>query len=79
VNSSVPTSQIIIYLFPIIVIEFGLMIAALINLIKRPVERIRWNNKLPWILIILFINLIGPISYFVFGRIEGEPGAGSGD
>jgi hypothetical protein len=78
-NSTVQTTQMLTYLFPIIILEFGLMIAALINLIRRPVEQIRWNNKLPWILIILFINFLGPISYFVFGRVEGEPDAGSGD
>ncbi len=79
-NSTLKTADIIIYLFPILIIQIGLMIAALVNLIKRPVEQVRWNNKLPWILIVLFINIIGPIAYFVFGRTEGElPDAGSGD
>jgi len=55
------------FLIPILVIELGLIIAALIDLVRR--ERTR-GPKWLWVLIILFINFIGPIIYFVFGRAE---------
>ncbi len=54
-------------LAPLILIQLILMIVALVDVI-----RIRQTNgpKWLWILIIIFINMIGPILYFVFGRKE---------
>ncbi|MGE6752422.1 PLD nuclease N-terminal domain-containing protein [Rossellomorea sp. NPDC071047] len=50
---------------PVILIQFILMVVAVIDLI-----RIKSTNgpKWLWVLIILFINIIGPVVYFVFGR-----------
>jgi hypothetical protein len=59
--------QLIPLLIPVILIQFGLMIAALVDLIKRPKTR---GPKWVWVLIVVFINLIGPIIYFVVGREE---------
>jgi hypothetical protein len=55
------------FLVPVLIIQLGLIIAALIDLLRR--ERTR-GPKWLWVLIILFINFIGPIVYFVFGRAE---------
>jgi len=55
-------------LIPLIVIELALLIIALIDLVKR--EHVRGGNKIVWVLIIIFINLIGPIIYLIFGRQE---------
>jgi DMSO reductase anchor subunit len=78
VNSAVD-NNVLFVLLPVILFQLVLQIAALVNLHKRDKSQIRWNNKLVWILIIVFGEMIGPIVYFVLGRIEGEPGAGSGD
>lgn len=78
-NNAAQLKDIIVLLIPLVIVQLGLQIAALVNLLKRDNAQVRWNNKLVWILIILFGEMIGPIVYFVFGRIEGEPGAGSGD
>ncbi len=59
--------QLIPLLIPIILIQFGLMVAALVDLIKRPKTR---GPKWIWVLIVVFINLIGPIVYFIVGREE---------
>jgi hypothetical protein len=61
--------QIVALLVPIIVIQVGLMIAALIDL-ERDERRVRGGNKLVWALVIVFVNLLGPIVYFVAGRDE---------
>jgi hypothetical protein len=53
------------FLIPVLLIQLGLMVAALYDLVKR--ERTR-GPKWVWALIILFVNLIGPIIYFVVGR-----------
>jgi hypothetical protein len=59
--------QLLPLLIPIIVIQLGLIVAALIDLARRPATR---GPKWLWLVIILFINLIGPIVYFLVGREE---------
>ncbi|MCX6383901.1 MAG: PLDc N-terminal domain-containing protein [Actinobacteria bacterium] len=50
---------------PIIIIEYGLMIFALIQVIKNEVVYLpKWG----WILIIVLINIIGPIVFLVVGK-----------
>lgn len=52
-------------LAPLIVIQLVLMIAALIDLLGREQTR---GPKWVWVLVILFVNTIGPIVYFLLGR-----------
>lgn len=59
--------QLIPLLVPIIIIQLGLIIAALIDLARRPRTR---GPKWLWVVIILFVNFIGPIIYFLIGREE---------
>ncbi|MDO8970115.1 MAG: PLD nuclease N-terminal domain-containing protein [Saprospiraceae bacterium] len=59
--------QYIPLLIPIAIIQLGLLVAALIDIIKR--ERTR-GPKWVWILVVIFFNLFGPIVYFIFGRNE---------
>lgn len=54
-------------LIPLILIQFGLMIFAILDLLKRQKTR---GPKWMWALVILFVNLFGPIVYFVVGRGE---------
>ena len=64
------TSKIMQYiplLIPVVVIELGLMIAALVDLVRRAQTR---GPKWVWALVIILINFIGPIIYFVAGRKE---------
>ncbi len=63
------TEQIIALLVPIILIQLGLMITALYDL-EREERRVRGDNKLVWVLIIVLLNIVGPILYFVAGREE---------
>ena len=56
-------------LIPVILLEFGLLVWALLDVIRR--EHVRGGNKVVWILVIVLINIIGPIVYFIFGREEG--------
>ncbi len=63
------TEQVIALLIPIIVIQLGLMIAALYDLEKAD-RTVRGGSKLVWALVIVFLNILGPILYFVAGREE---------
>jgi len=55
------------FLIPVIIIQFALMVSALVDLIRRPSVK---GPKWAWVLVIVFVNLIGPIIYFVAGRKE---------
>jgi hypothetical protein len=52
-------------LIPLFLIQLGLMIAALVDLIKREKTK---GPKWMWVIIVVFVNMIGPIVYFVVGR-----------
>ncbi len=54
-------------LVPVIILEFGLMITALVDLIRREKTK---GPKWVWILVIVLVNLFGPIIYFLAGREE---------
>jgi hypothetical protein len=61
--------QIIALLIPIVVIQLGLMIAALVDL-ERDERRVRGGSKVVWAIVIVFVNILGPILYFIAGREE---------
>lgn len=54
-------------LIPLFIIQLGLMIAGIVDLVKRDKTR---GPKWMWALIIMFVNMIGPIVYFIVGREE---------
>jgi hypothetical protein len=62
------TKDMLPFLIPVVIIELALIIVALVDLIKR--ERVRGGSKILWALLILFVQVIGPIVYLVFGRLE---------
>jgi len=52
-------------LIPLILIQVTLMIIALLDLSRR--ERLR-GPRWAWVLVVVFVNVVGPILYFVLGR-----------
>lgn len=64
------TAQILALLAPIIVIQLGIMLAALLDLEPED-RRVRGGSKVVWALVIVFVNIVGPILYFTVGRDEG--------
>lgn len=50
---------------PILILQLILMVIALVSCIKEEKTN---GPKWLWILMILFISLIGPVLYFVVGR-----------
>lgn len=54
--------------WPLIVIQLGLQIYAIIDIIRRKKTR---NLSVPvWIIIVIFGEIIGSILYLLFGRAE---------
>lgn len=64
-NESLDLSTILPLLIPIVLVQIALIAAALWDLYHREKTR---GPKLIWVFVILFINIIGPIIYFIFGR-----------
>ena len=56
-------------ILPIILVGTLLVLITLIDLYRHRKTR---KNALLWMLIILFVNTIGPILYFVIGRKDSE-------
>ena len=54
---------------PILAIQLGLLVWALYDL-TRPTRKVKGGSKIVWALIIIFVNIIGPILYFIVGREE---------
>jgi hypothetical protein len=61
IRSSLP------FIIPILVIQVILLIVALLDLVKQPATR---GPKWMWAVIIIFVNIIGPVIYFIVGRKE---------
>lgn len=55
-------------LVPVIILDLILIITALVHVLRHPNYKI--GNKAIWIIVVLFISLIGPILYFTIGRGE---------
>lgn len=58
----------IMILLPIMLINIVLLIVALVDIIKREKDSVKGENKLPWILLIVFFQFFGPLIYLIFGR-----------
>ena len=48
------------------VVQLGLLVATLADIYRRPAREIRGQKRL-WAAV-AFVNYVGPISYFLFGR-----------
>ncbi|MCJ7665466.1 MAG: PLD nuclease N-terminal domain-containing protein [Actinobacteria bacterium] len=57
------------YLIPVVIIEYGLLIFALVQLAKNEVK---YMPKWGWVLIIVFVNIIGSIVFLLIGRKRDE-------
>lgn len=47
-------------------VQVSLLLAALVDIYRRPAEEVR-GSKWMWTAV-SFVNFVGPISYFAFGR-----------
>lgn len=57
-----------LFLAPLIILHSILAITALIHITKHP--KYRFGNKVIWIIVVLFIQIIGSVVYFILGRSE---------
>ena len=51
---------------PLLLLQAGLMAGGLISLYRK--EQVRFGRKWLWALIIICVNLVGPVLFFLFGE-----------
>jgi hypothetical protein len=61
------STNLLLILLPLVVIELGLVVFSLVDLLK-PERRVVGGNKLVWAMIIVLVSTIGPIVYLLAGR-----------
>ena len=54
---------------PLVVLQIALLVLAAIDLF-RDERQVRFFGKPVWALIIVFVNIVGPLAYFFVGREE---------
>lgn len=60
-------TQILLLVLPIALLELGLIVVALRDLL-RPERRVRGDSKLMWGILILVVGMLGPLLYLTVGR-----------
>jgi ABC-2 type transport system ATP-binding protein len=61
--------QLLAIVIPIVLLQLGLLLFAVYDLFQED-RRVRGDNKVVWALVIVFVNILGPLVYFFFGRDE---------
>jgi 4-amino-4-deoxy-L-arabinose transferase-like glycosyltransferase len=66
-NTTFNLAKILPLLIPVLLIQVGLQIYALIDLYRQTQVK---GNKWLWVVIIILGEIVGPIVYFLFARKE---------
>ncbi len=56
------------FLIPIILIELVLMLTALVHVLRH--QKYRFGNRILWVILVVVLQIVGPILYFTIGRGE---------
>jgi len=72
---SIGSPLIVALLAVLALVELGLLAWALLDLAKRPADRVAGGSRLLWLLLCLFVQLIGPLIYLAVGRLPAAPRA----
>lgn len=54
------------FLIPLFVLQLILVVTALVMIIRQ--QNFRYLNRMAWIIIVIILNIFGPILYFVLER-----------
>ncbi|MBR1691722.1 MAG: PLDc_N domain-containing protein [Lachnospiraceae bacterium] len=63
-------SELLLVLAPVVLVEIVLAVLALISIFKT--HGCRNGNKTVWAVIVIFVQILGPIVYFLFGKGDGN-------
>lgn len=54
------------FLIPLVMAQLALGITALVHVLRHP--KYRFGNQIVWAIIVMLVQIIGPVVYFTFGR-----------
>lgn len=60
---------ILLAIIPLVLIDLAMVIYSIVDLFKAD-RRVKGDNKLVWLLVILLVNTFGWLVYLLFGREE---------
>lgn len=63
------TRDLVLLVLPLVAIQLVLLVIAVRDLLD-PDRRVRGGRKVVWALVIVFVNIVGPLIYLAFGREE---------
>jgi hypothetical protein len=83
-DSGLPSTGVILLVLAILAVQLALLVAALVDVLRRPDEAVTGGRRWVWILVIVLVQAIGPLAYFAAGRrprpaAEPSPGSDAGD
>ena len=55
-------------LLPVILLELALAVTALVHVLRH--KKYKMGSRLIWIPVVLFIQILGPVAYFLLGRSD---------
>lgn len=58
------------FILPIVLMELTLMVVALVHVLRH--KQYRMGNRILWVILVVCLQIIGPILYFTLGRGEEE-------
>jgi len=58
------TVRLLPILIPLTVVSLVLMVVAIVGIARKPNP---WGEKILWLLIVIFLDIIGPVLYFAIG------------
>ncbi len=56
------------FLIPVFILQLALMITALVHILRH--DHYKNGNRVLWIIVVVAVNIIGPILYFALGRSD---------
>jgi len=60
-------TQFLPLVIPVIALQGILLIAGIVSIVRKNVPQEKTGEKLLWLLVVILVNLIGPIVYFAVG------------
>ena len=67
---SIGSPLVVALLAVLALVELGLLAWALVDLARRPADRVSGGSRLLWLLLCLFVQLVGPALYLLIGRMR---------
>lgn len=67
-QTTIPMGDLPGWALPVIVALVAVEIYALVVMVRTPLERLVFGKRWPWVVIILFVNLVGAIVFLAAGR-----------